>query len=260
MITRWTRVLACALALGLHVDIAAAKPAFSVKSRVFEGRVEIDAKLRPYAKLRAFLLTQAKRGLAAVQKEADELGVEGLGTYKNQPWTDDILFTLRSKVGRIVSVVRRDLVDMGGAHPNTEVTTTIWDRNAERPLTLNDLLIESAEGGPVLTALAKLIRDDLAAARRKEGLDVAADPATDYGLKNVEAKIDKLGAPSLAPSTVPGKASGLTFHFSPYAVAGFAAGVQVAFVPAQAIVPLLKPGLRPLFGGDRPESDTEKRE
>lgn len=260
MITRWTRVLACALALSLNAGIATAKPAFSVKSRVFEGRIEIDAKLRPYAKLRAFLLMEGKRGLAAVKKDAEELGVEGLGTYKNQPWTDDITFTLRSTVGPIISVLRRDLVDMGGAHPNTEVTTTIWDRHTERPLALRDLFIEAADGGPSLTALAKLIRDDLAAARRTDGLEVAADPANDSMLKRVEAKIEKLGAPSLAPSTMPGKASGLTFHFSPYAVAGFADGVQVAFVPAQAIVPLLKPGLRPLFAGDRPESDTKEPE
>jgi hypothetical protein len=258
MITRW--VLACALAFSLTVDVAAAKPVFSVKSRVFEGKIEIDAKLRPFAKLRAFLLAEGKRGLAAVKKGADELGVEGLGTYKNHAWTDDVTFTLRSNVSPIICVLRRDAIDMGGAHPNTEVATTMWDRNAERPLALGDLFVEAAEGGPTLTALAKLIRDDFAAERRKDGLEVADDPATDSMLKRVEARIDKLGSPSLAPSTVPGKASGLTFHFSPYAVAGFADGVQVAFVPGQAILPLLKPRLRPLFGGDRPESDTKDQQ
>jgi hypothetical protein len=79
-------------------------------------------------------------------------------------------------------------------------------------------------------------------------------------LKKIVAKIATMGAPSLAPSTVPNKASGLTFHFSPYAIAGFAAGVQVGFVPASAILPLLKPNLRPLFGGERPESDTKEPE
>jgi hypothetical protein len=178
-----TGALVCALALGLSAGIAAAKPAFSIKSRVFVGKIEIDAKLRPYAKLRAFLLADGKRGLAAVRKEAEELGVEALGTYKNQPWTDDIVFTLRATAGPIVSIVRRDLIDMGGAHPNTVVGTTIWDRKAERPLALADLFIEATEGGPTLTALAKLIRDDFAAARRKDGMEVAADPEQDFELK-----------------------------------------------------------------------------
>lgn len=260
MFTRLTWVLGCALALGLTIGTASAKPAFSVKSRVFAGTIEIDAKLRPYAKLRALLLADGKRGLAAVRKEAEELGVEALGTYKNHPWTDDIAFKLRSTAGPIVSVVRRDLVDMGGAHPNTTVGTTIWDHKAQRPLALSDLFIEAAEGGQTLTALAKLMRDDLAAARRKEHFEVADDPAQDFELKKIVAKVATMGAPNLAPSTVRGKASGLTFHFSPYVIAGFAAGVQVAFVPAQAILPLLKPNLRPLFGGERPESDSKDQE
>lgn len=260
MFTQWTRVFACALALGLDAGVAAAKPVFTVKTRTFVGKIEIDALLRPYVKLRAYLIADGKRGLAIVKKEADDVGVEALGTYQNQPWTDDIAFTLRSRAGHIISVVRRDVIDMGGAHPNTEIGTTIWDRKAERPLALADLFIESAEDGPTLTALAKLIRDDFAAARRKEGMEVGPDPEQDFELKKIVGKIDKLGAPSLAPSTVPGKASGLTFHFSPYVVAGFAAGVQVAFVPARAILPLLKPNLRALFGGERPESDTKEPE
>lgn len=259
MITRWTRIFVCALALGLMIDTAVAKPAFSVKSRVFVGSIDIDAKLRPYAKLHAFLLKDGKHGLATVRKEAEELGVDALGTYKNQPWTDYIVFTLRSTAGPIVSVVRRDLVDMGGAHPNTEIGTTIWDRRAEKPLALSDLFIEATEGGPTLTTLAKLIRDDLAATKRKNDYEVAADPAQDFELKKIVAKIATLGAPSLAPATVPDRASGLTFHFSPYVVGGFADGVYVAFVPAPAIVPLLKPNLRPLFGGDRPAGDADQQ-
>ena len=252
--------LACALALGVTADVEAAKPALAIKSRVLVGSVEIDAKLRRYARLRAFLLAEGKRGLADVRKQAEELGVEGLGTYKNQPWTDYIVFTLRSTAGPIVSVVRRDLVDMGGAHPNTQIETTIWDRKAERPLTLSDLFVETTDGGPTLTALAKLIRDDLAATKRKNDYEVAADPAQDFELKKVVAKITTLGAPSLAPSTVSGKASGLTFHFSPYVVGGFADGVYVAFVPAPTILPLLKPELRSLFGGERPENDAKEPE
>ena len=65
MMKRWTSVFTCMLALSLSVGIAAARPAFSVTSRAFVGRVEIDTKLRPYAKLRAFLLKPGLRPLFA---------------------------------------------------------------------------------------------------------------------------------------------------------------------------------------------------
>jgi hypothetical protein len=60
---------------------------------------------------------------------------------------------------------------------------------------------------------------------------------------------------TLAPSTEPGKSSGLTFHYSPYAVGAYAEGPYTAFVPWTAFRSYLSQQGTVVFGGTRPESD-----
>ena len=63
---------------------------------------------------------------------------------------------------------------------------------------------------------------------------------------------------SLTPSTEPGKSSGLTFHYSPYAVGSYAEGEYIAFVPWEKLKPYLSPeGVR-IFGGARPKDDEDR--
>jgi hypothetical protein len=63
---------------------------------------------------------------------------------------------------------------------------------------------------------------------------------------------------TLAPSTVAGKSSGLTFHFQPYAVGAYAEGSYVAFVAREALTPYLAPQSAALFGGARPPADGDQ--
>ena len=70
----------------------------------------------------------------------------------------------------------------------------------------------------------------------------------------------KIGPVSLAPSTEAGKSSGLTFHYSPYAVGSYAEGGYVAFVPWETLKPYLTPeGVR-IFGGARPKKDEDEQQ
>ena len=65
------------------------------------------------------------------------------------------------------------------------------------------------------------------------------------------------GPVSLAPSTEEGKSSGLTFHYSPYAVDSYAEGGYIAFVSWETLKPYLTPeGVR-IFGGARPKDDED---
>ncbi|MEN3288837.1 MAG: hypothetical protein V7634_3137, partial [Bradyrhizobium sp.] len=63
---------------------------------------------------------------------------------------------------------------------------------------------------------------------------------------------------TLAPSTVPGKSSGLTFHYPPYAVGSYAEGEYVAFVPWDTVKPYLSPEGQAIFGGVRSKGDAEE--
>ena len=62
---------------------------------------------------------------------------------------------------------------------------------------------------------------------------------------------------TLAPSTEPGKSSGLTFHYPPYAVGPYAEGEYVAFVPWETLKPYLTPEGTKIFGGARPKGDDD---
>ena len=70
--------------------------------------------------------------------------------------------------------------------------------------------------------------------RGAEGTDTSA-------IEAIEPKLLKIGPVSLAPSTEQGKSSGLTFHYSPYAVGSYAEGGYVAFVPWETLKPYLTP-------------------
>ena len=62
---------------------------------------------------------------------------------------------------------------------------------------------------------------------------------------------------TLAPSTVAGKSSGLTFHYPPYAVGPYAEGEYVAFVPWETLKPFLTPEGAKIFAGARPKGDDD---
>ena len=65
------------------------------------------------------------------------------------------------------------------------------------------------------------------------------------------------GAVTLAPSTITGKSSGLTFHYPPYAVGPYAEGDYTAFVPWDKLKPYLSAEGLAIFGGARPRGDDE---
>jgi len=69
----------------------------------------------------------------------------------------------------------------------------------------------------------------------------AGETATAEWYKSLEAKLLKIGAVTLAPSTETGKSSGLTFHYPPYAVGPYAESEYVAFVPWESLKLYLTP-------------------
>ena len=71
-------------------------------------------------------------------------------------WTYDRDYALRSAVGRYVSVVRSDGTFEGGAHPNQEINTILWDNTAQKRISIRPFFIETADNGPTMTALARL--------------------------------------------------------------------------------------------------------
>jgi hypothetical protein len=156
--------------------------------------------------------------------------------------------------GRYVSIVRSDYMNTGGAHPNSDVDTILWDKAAKKRISIRPFFNEIADNGPTMNAMLKGVIASLKIEKKKRD---ATDTATAEWFKSLEPKLLKIGAVTLAPSTETGKSSGLTFHYPPYAVGPYVEGQYVAFVPWETLKPYLTPEGSKVFGGERPKGDDD---
>jgi hypothetical protein len=145
-------------------------------------------------------------------------------------------------------------MNTGGAHPNSDVNTILWDSTAKKRISIRPFFTETADNGPTMTAMRKAVIASLNIEKKKRD---SSDTATAEWYRGVEPKLLKIGAVTLAPSTEAGKSSGLTFHYPPYAVGPYAEGQYVAFVPWETLKPYLTPEGAKIFGGARPKGDDD---
>jgi hypothetical protein len=147
---------------------------------------------------------------------------------------------------RWISVARDVYTFTGGAHGNSGVETFLWDRAAGRFETLAPFLADAAPGGPALAALSAALVDGIAR-------EVYEGPIDDFWSASVAeataADGRLLEGFTLVPSTEPGRAAGLAYHFSPYEVAAYVYGAPVIGVDWRVIEPWLSAEGRALFGG-----------
>jgi Protein of unknown function (DUF3298) len=234
------------------------KPIVSIKTRYVQIHVTIERALRAYQPLYSALVTEARAYAADEQKEAQEAWRTDRALFGNQPWTFDRIYRLRAAALPYVSVLVDDGRFTGGAHPNTILSTVLWDTRANRRVEADELFRETENDGPTVTALAKLVREAILAEKKRREAFVEDDPATDQWLQPIKADFSTLGTPSLAPSTVAVRAAGMTFHFSPYGVGPYAEGSYTAFVPFSALAPYLTEAAKAIFAGERPQSDADE--
>jgi hypothetical protein len=254
---------------------AAAEPKsdLETKTRAAVITVSIDKKLKGDLALVADLMAEGRRFVAKTRAEADEEYKSDRGYFRGgRRYTYERGYAFRSLVGnRYLSIVRDDGTYTGGAHPNSRLDTILWDRAQKRRISVRPFFNETADNGPTMTALAALVRRAVTIERqdrregpmneheRKEFLATLDETiAKDEQLKEtIQPSLLKLGPISLAPSTTPGKSSGLTFHFSPYDVDAYAAGPYTVFVPWTDLKPFLSAEGTAIFAGERPEKDKE---
>jgi hypothetical protein len=232
-------------------------PEIQLKAKFTEVNVSLDAAIKDDAPLRRYLTSAGDAWAAKTLKElvAQRKDVRDLpADIRNRPWESDRTYTQRALVdNRYVSILRADYSYTGGAHPNHGSDTLLWDRQAERMISIRPFFTALADGGPAMTAIRNAVVADLKLEKKKLDND---NP--DMGLVDaLEPKLLKIGPVSLTPSTVAGKSSGLTFHYSPYAVGSYAEGEYTAFVPWDLLKPYLSPDGAAIFAGERPKSDTE---
>ena len=259
-------------AFGIVVGLAASahaetKPQISISTKAVEVGVTVDPALRKHPGLFEDSLAEGRRWAERNRAEAAKASRDEPEFFRGgRRWIFERSYTVRSVIGRYVSVLRDDGTNTGGAHPNSYLNTILWDRDARKRMNIRPFFRETADNGPAMTALAQAARIAVAAeklSRDAINVDIPKDKLSPERLAELDRFITdgiqpsllKIGPISLAPSTETGKSSGFTFHYSPYAVGAYAEGPYTVFVPWTAFRSHLSAEGAAIFGGQRPESD-----
>ena len=246
-------VLGCLMAAAAFA--ADPKPDAAIKNKNIDASVLLDDKIKADPALAADCLAEGRKWMDKNATEAAASRKQDPEMFRNGAWTFERNYDVRSVVdGHYASIVRSDYTDSGGAHPNSDVDTILWDATAQKRISIRPFFTETADHGPTMRALLKVVIASLNVEKKKRD---SSETATAEWYKGLEPKLLKIGAVTLAPSTDAGKSSGLTFHYPPYAVGPYAEGEYVAFVPWEALKPYLTPEGARIFGGARPKGDDD---
>jgi hypothetical protein len=265
-------LIACLAWQAVAALSAAAATMIAIKTNIVEITVDIDDALKSYPGLFDDCVAEGKSFASRVRAGAEKEHREDPRAFRDSTaWTYGRSYALRSAIGRYVSILRSDDTFEGGAHPNHLIDAILWDSQAQKRISIRAFFNETADDGPTMNALAaeaklavatlKIARDIPPGNRDKLPANMTAaqylreDTFINDGIKPA---LRKIGPLTLAPSTEPGKSSGLTFHYQPYAVGAYVEGAYTAFVPFTAFAKYLSPEGMTLFGGKRPKSDEDK--
>jgi hypothetical protein len=231
------------------------KPDLSIRNRSVEASVVLDDKIKANAALSADCLAEGRKWMDKNAAEAEASRKQDPVLFRNGGWSFERTYAVRSVVdGRYISIVRSDYTNTGGAHPNSDVDTILWEDAAKKRISIRPFFTETADNGPTMKAMLKGVIASLNIEKKKRD---ATETATAEWYKGLEPKLLKIGAVTLAPSTEADKSAGLTFHYPPYAVGPYAEGQYIAFVPWESLKPYLTPEGSKIFGGARPKSDDD---
>jgi hypothetical protein len=231
------------------------RPDAAIKTKTVDASVFLDDKIKADPALSADCLAEGRKWIDKNVAEAEASRKLDPVLFRNGRWSFERKYTTRSVVGgQYVSVIRSDYMDTGGAHPNSDVDTILWDATQKNLISIRPFFTETADNGPTMRAMREAVIASLNMEKKKRD---SSETATAEWYKGVGPKLLKIGAATLAPSTEAGKSSGLTFRYAPYAVGPYAEGEYVAFVPWETLKPYVTPEGIKIFGGTRPKGDDD---
>ena len=231
----------------------------SAKSRSLEIEITADQRLRTDPRLYESILTDAKRLTAKRQQEAEKYWRDEKVMFQHGAWAFERGYYFDAAAGPYIGLSILDYSYSGGAHPNQRTTSILWDRDQGKRVSIAVLFRETKPDGPTMTALAKLIREEVAREKRERNVEVDEPLETDLSLSAIKADLTTFGAPILVASTLEGKLAGIDFHFSAYDVGAYAEGAYGAYLPWRALEPYLTERARALFGGARKDESGEQK-
>jgi len=235
---------------------AGPKPDFSFKSKAVEIDFTLDSKIKSEPGLVFICLSEGKRWAAEMRADAEKMYRDSPESFTGGPWTYERTYKLGSVIGnRYVNVLESEWGFSGGNHSLAGAGVVLYDRSTKNRTDIRPFFRETVDDGPTMKAIRQAEIASLIAEKKRRGSYRAEDRFWEaYG---PDAKI---GPVSLAPSTEPGKSSGLKFYHSGDAIGGHGEPTYVAFVPWETLKPYLSPEGARIFGGVRPNDDEDQIE
>jgi len=180
--------------------------------------------------------------------------VAGMGGGKSTaPYDLSLAFTPLVVTPQLVAIAAEGSSYTGGAHGNPLVARFVWLPQADRRLTVLDLVPDRAAWTDISgrvreqlhTALSQRVDADALPAAEREDVLRGAGRMIDAGTGPDPANFAQF-EPVLAPD---GRIAALRFVFPPYQVGPYADGTQTVDVPADVLLPKIAPAYRHLFVG-----------
>jgi hypothetical protein len=252
-VLRWTVTSITGLAvLASLAHAAPPKPVISTKTKAVEISVAFDDTIKVRTELAASILGEGKRWAERERREADREWQNSPELFRGgQRWTLERDYAVVSVVAdRYVSILRTDYTYTGGAHPNTTLETVLWDEQTKKRISIRPFFNDLSDNSRAMVEIQNAVISSLTTEKKERG---TYDPSDNEWFKNLQPSLFKIGAVVLEPSSEAGKSSGLTFHYSPYAVGAYAEGAYTAFVPWRILRPYLTAEGLAIFGGDKPK-------
>jgi hypothetical protein len=214
---------------------------FSYASKTSHAAVslKLPASLSTAPELRAKLYREGTDDLKKFAEDSAAAQAEDSGD--TQPYQRNVKWTTATATSKLLSLQKEVYEDAGGAHPNMTLDAVLWDKALKHTLQTTALF----KAGTDYSKLDDVLCDALTAAKKKRLGDSFQPPSSDTW------SCPKWTATTvvLAPSTTPGKAGGLTFLMSPYAVGSYAEGPYEITIPASAFKAFLAGAYADEFAG-----------
>src|SRR5882757_3507347 len=155
---RWSLAALAAIAIWYPALAAEPKPDFAIKTKSIETSVTLDAKIKADPALATDCLAEGKAWAEKNRADADKERKQDPQMFRNGAWSMERKYETRSVVdSHYVSIVRSDYMDTGGAHPNTDVNTILWDSTEKKRISIRPFFTETADNGPTMKTMEKAI-------------------------------------------------------------------------------------------------------
>ena len=219
---------------------AAGPLTYEKKTTAAEVALKLPERVGQLPALYARLFAEGRNALDAFAEgatgEIEELRAAGLPAA---PYAREIEYTVAAETPRLLSLAVSNYENTGGAHPNASLDALTWDKATGRALPLVELFRPGADMAAANKALCDAIRT--AKTERTGEASFAGELNACPALATVKA--------TLAPSTVAGKAGGLTVLFSPYEIGPYVEGAYEIDLPLASFRSVLAPAYAGEFDG-----------